>query len=170
MRFLNAVIALAMMSAACSDEVGSPGGSSGASGSDAGGTGGTGGSEMDGGAGSAGDSGGAGGAGPQCEPDNPQFTVCERCRDSKCCSEWLACLEDGEPCSEGGSMGEGEIICIQGCIIDEFEMNASADPVAVRAACADSCATDGVLITTVTNALFTCLDATDGCALECFGN
>lgn len=152
-------------------------GSAGASGSggSGGGTAGTGGGTAGTGGGTAGMAGMAGSAGaggfmPMCTPNDPDFNDCETCRDTKCCNEWLACLAIGEDCSEGGMMGEGEIICIQDCILDAFAMDPGADPVTVKASCQGTCATDGSLITSATNLLFTCLDdPADGCAIECFG-
>ncbi len=150
---------------------GSAGSGTGGSGGGTGGTAGTGGG-TGGTAGSAGAAGaaGAGGSGFMCTPMDPTFNACESCRDEKCCTEWLDCLADGEPCSEGGLMSEGEIICIQDCVLEAFMMDPAADPVTVKASCQGTCATDGTLITMATNQLFACLDdPTNGCPIECFG-
>ncbi len=158
------------------------GGSSAGTGGSSAGTGGTGGTAGTAGtagtggtAGTAG-TGGSGGMPMLCDPAN-QTDVCAKCVETNCCPEWEACLADGEACSEGGLMGEGEIVCFQDCVVTALTNPdaGSPDPNDVKASCAQSCATDSVLISAATNALVACMNAgpgTDGgmdCALDCFG-
>ncbi len=123
------------------------------------GTGGIGAASGTGGVGATGGVGGTGGGGGafiDCKPDDPSNT-CQVCTEQKCCKEFEACVNGGDPCGAGGPEGQGEIYCMFACL--------ASNPGAVST-CASQCLTPGSsTIGNATNNLFSCLDT--NCFNEC---
>jgi hypothetical protein len=132
-------------------------------------TGGKGGASMGGksGAGGAGigGKGGAGGSGTTCSPD-PAF-ACDNCIETKCCQEWLDCINDADCLTAVGGNQE-EFYCIQDCLIGDGSSFPSIDE------CAATCQHDPVGVSAATSSIIACMrdtgDAgTQNCTTECFG-
>lgn len=142
---------------------GGAGGSKATGGSGGKATGGTGGSST-GGKGGTADSGTGGkdsGKATVCMPD--KGAPCDYCIETKCCEEWLDCV-NGADCQD-------EFSCIQRCMIND----GGNFPDIME--CAGSCKMDPVGITSETNALIACMrdtpsdgSTTQNCTNECFGH
>ena len=160
------------------------GGSSGSGGSSTGGTGGgptggTGGATGGTGGGSTGGSsggyacepadGGTQGTPGSCKAQNAT-DPCEVCVETKCCTEWEACVATGpgNPCGFGGPTDgddKGEIDCFQACYIAELKKG--TDPNDAKGTCGGQCATPSCgTIAGATSELVACLDK--DCLDECF--
>lgn len=136
-------------------------GGSGATGGTGGtaGTGGTGGTS--GSAGMSGSSGTGGSAGAvACNPNDPANSTCDKCVQTNCCNEWLACT---------GSCAT-EFPCFQQCVFDAVADGGTADP-STLAGCASNCAVDpNGVPATPTNNLIACInddEASVNCHAEC---
>jgi hypothetical protein len=142
---------------------GGAGGSKATGGSGGKATGGTGGSSTGGKGGSTVDSGTGGkdsGKATVCMPD--KGAPCDYCIETKCCEEWLDCV-NGVDCQD-------EFTCIQRCMIND----GGNFPDIME--CAGACKMDPVGITSETNSLIACMRDTpsDGstaqnCTNQCFG-
>jgi hypothetical protein len=151
----------------------STGGTSGSGGSSKGGTSGAGGSSSKGGTSSGGATGGgtldAGhDAGPgSCQPEQDPPKSCAQCIDTKCCQEWLDCVDDKD-CSETVAGKKAEFGCIQGCLVDVDSGIMTLDE------CAGKCQHDTVGVSSATSALIACTRNTgdsgtaQNCTQECF--
>jgi hypothetical protein len=143
------------------------GGSSGSAGtSSSGGTGGSGGTTSSGGSGGV-DSGAGGTTATTCHPEEDQGMPCAMCIETKCCSEWLDCVNDAD-CDQTVSGKPSEFTCIQNCLtsVDSGVMTVED--------CAGSCAHDGVAVSSATSDLIACTrdmgdsGTTQKCTNECF--
>jgi hypothetical protein len=147
------------------------GGSSGS-----GGASGAGGSSGSGGASGAGGSSGAGGTAVDAGPDAPIQTECHpeqdtgdcaKCIETKCCQEWLDCVNDTD-CLKPVSGKEEEFNCIQDCLVHDDAGIKDLDT------CAGDCAHDSVGVSSATSALIGCMrDMGDSgteqkCTNQCF--
>jgi len=154
-----------------SEETGGAAGTGGAStgGASTGGKGGTStGGASTGGKGGASTGGKAGAGGSDhdaqatvCMPDKTK--ACDYCIETKCCAEWLDCVND--------AVCEDEFSCIQGCIINDGGSFPTVEE------CAGTCKHDSVGVSSATSGLIGCMrdtgtgDAanTQNCTTECFG-
>ncbi len=119
--------------------------------------------------GGVGATGGTGGA-VSCNPppgtpagcDSGSSDPCQQCVETQCCAEWGQCVgSQQDPCAFGGPSQQGEIICIQDCVLAA----GVADPTTL-ATCAGNCTTPGCgTISSVTNDLIACID--DYCFSQC---
>lgn len=126
------------------------------------GTGGKGGASTGGKGGSSGASTGGQGGARACKPD--PALACDNCIETKCCQEWLDCVNDAD-CFTGSP---GEFVCIQDCLINDGSSFPSIDE------CAASCRHDSVGVSAATSSIIACMrdtgDAgTQNCTNECFG-
>ena len=149
---------------------GSGGGSNtgGASKAGAGGGSGAGGAVSSGG----GKSTGGGDSGPRTCPNGSN--ACERCTNTNCCAELNDCTDDIR-CS-GTSTEQGELQCIQDCLLDGLGTSPTDAGSPVLDTCASRCAgkTSHTVPSTATQAIITCMNQpSDGgvglCAQDCFG-
>lgn len=167
---------------ACSGGVGrdrADGGDTGGSGGSVGGSGGSGvgGFTPSGGSGGSGLTGGSGAtdggiscdsvgsllATCQLDPNNP----CLSCIAEKCCDEYSKCGSrlPQASCGWGGPHGEGEIVCIQDCVLDVGADGGVADDETI-ATCAGGCTTPGCdTLSPHTSELLACLKSL--CFEEC---
>jgi len=136
----------------------------GSSGSSTGGKGGAGGAS---GASSTGGKGGSGGA-TVCMPDKD--APCDYCIETKCCDEWLDCVNDDDCMKEVNGQQE-EYLCVQDCLLSSDGGYMTLEE------CAGKCKHDPVGVSAATNALLSCMVATgtgdasgsQNCSNECFG-
>jgi hypothetical protein len=123
-------------------------------------------------------SGGAGGnsgTGSACSQNGGTITcgidsndnACIACAKRECCFELVCCAGD-DACS--GPTGEGELSCIQECVLAVGVANDATVTV-----CADQCSR-GATIAPATNDILACLlngmrsdgGSGDGCSIDCF--
>jgi hypothetical protein len=115
---------------------------------------------------------GTGGAKMDASPDatvcTPDPTLaCDNCIETKCCQEWLDCVNDTDCFQKVGGQ-EPEYSCIFNCIVND----GGAFPTIEE--CAGMCKHDAVGISAATNGLVSCLvDTGDSgntmnCTTECF--
>lgn len=88
---------------------------------------------------------------------------CNICLRENCCAEWTDCLNDPtDACAFGGGdfqmdgTPDGEIVCLQLCIIDSLAEDPDADTAAVNESCEQECA-ESSAIAPETQALLECL-------------
>jgi hypothetical protein len=149
---------------------GGAGGSKATGGSGGKATGGTGGSSTGGKGGTS--TGGSGGkpmmdAATVCMPDKTQ--ACDYCVETKCCEEWLGCVNDVD-CYQEVDGQEAEYLCIRNCLLNDGGNFPTIEE------CAGMCKHDAVGISSETNALIGCMMATgtgdagnaQNCTNECF--
>lgn len=143
----------------------STGGSGGSSGS--GGTGGTSGTGGTGGTGGSTDAGAGGAQATTCHPEEDQGMPCALCIETKCCSEWLDCVNDSD-CNQMVDGKAAEFTCIQNCLTSVDAGVMTVDD------CAANCAHDSVAVSSATSNLIACTrDMGDSgtaqkCTNECF--
>lgn len=133
-------------------------------------TGGKGGSSTGGKAGAGGSGGKHMDAGPDaftsCNPD-PSLK-CDYCIETKCCAEWLDCVNDDHCLKVVNGMQE-EYYCIQECLIGDGGSFATVEE------CAGMCKHDPVGVSAATSSLIACMrdtgdsGTTQNCTTECFG-
>lgn len=151
------------------------GGSSGSSGSSGtGGSSGSGGTSGRGGTSGTGGSagtGGTGGSGASCAPD-AMDNNCVECMKTNCCTELLACAAD-DLCS--GTAGEGELTCVQDCVLAQVADGGVVDNSTVTS-CATGCAEMGSAVSVATSDAVGCMrfggELSDGgngvdCLVDC---
>ena len=146
-----------------------------------GGSGGSGGSSGSSGSGGRDGSAGTGGTGgftyacsdPVPRDDAGAEDECQKCIQTECCTDFLACANG----DRGNCWGDdGEMFCIQDCILDYVEANDEPAPGPTKESCISDCQI-GSTPRPATNNLFGCIDTGDrgdaapgnGCAVECFG-
>ena len=114
---------------------------------------------------------GSGGAPDKCEPNAAGNDDCQKCVETACCAEYLACTT-AECAGDGTSANPGELACFHQCISDAVTDTGSADSDTV-AECAGQCAV-GSALADDTQELVTCIlgEATDagptGCSVDCY--
>jgi hypothetical protein len=98
----------------------------------------------------------------------PYDNSCDGCIETKCCAEWLDCAND----KDCGKTSEGELYCIQRCLLGDVADASSGGP--DPGACANSCAHSNSIIADATNALIICIRAQkadagpQNCSTACF--
>jgi len=142
------------------------GGSGGASGSA--GSGGTSGASGSAGAGGTAGSGGVdSGVATQCHPEEDTGKPCAQCIETKCCQEWLDCVNDADCLKDVGSK-PAEFTCIQDCLV-----NVDSGVMTLEE-CAGNCQHDTVGVSAATSSLIACTrdtgdsGTTQNCTNQCF--
>jgi hypothetical protein len=85
--------------------------------------------------------------------------VCTGCLTQTCCVEFAECgsRQPQASCGWGGPRGEGEIVCIQNCVLGVGADGGMADDATI-ATCAEGCTTPGCdALSPYTSALLACL-------------
>ena len=106
-------------------------------------------------------------AGAECFPTTAD-NDCSRCVMSKCCQEWFDCGEDPH-CSQKPAK-EGELLCIQSCLIDAVVEGGAVD----LQDCAAACQEQNSGVSEATSAIVACIRTTEdsglqACSTVCFG-
>lgn len=102
-----------------------------------------------------------------CMPDKAQ--ACDYCIETKCCEEWLDCVNDADCLQKVDGMPE-EYYCIQDCILNDGGAFPSLEE------CAGICKHDPVGVSAATSGLLGCMrdtntgdaSTTQNCTEECF--
>jgi hypothetical protein len=100
---------------------------------------------------------------------NPDPTLkCDYCIETKCCAEWLDCVNDDDCLKVVNGMQE-EYYCIQDCLYGDGGSFATVEE------CAGMCKHDPVGVSAATSSLIACMrdtadsSTTQNCTTECFG-